>query len=199
MGQYYEAVTKVGNGRLVHYNLQTTAFDGNNFDNYNGVKLMEHSYWRNDFCVALAEKLVDKPTRVCWCGDYAEREECKALGFDYDIIWNKAEGKAIKPSKFSMDSVAYLINKTKGEYVDLKAYYNKSMWKEEWQGKTYERCIFPISLLTALGNDRGGGDYHKENATCFKYVGSWAWDEIYLSNTLPDGLKKINVYYKETR
>lgn len=199
MGQYYHAVTKIGNGRLVHYNLQTTDFTGNNYEKYNGLKLMEHSYWRNPFCIALAEKLVDKPTRVCWCGDYAEKEECAALGFNYDTVWNRDDSKTIKPSKFSMDSVAYLINKTKSEYVDLKAYYKKSVMKETYEGKEYEYCIFPISILTALGNDRGGGDYHEENATCFKRVGSWAFDEIYLSNTLPEGLKKINVYFKEIR
>ena len=145
------------------------------------AKLMEHSWWRNDFCTAFAETLVDKPAKVCWCGDYAEEDECKALGFDYNKVWGRNKGYGIKSTGFSLNSVKYLINNDKKIYLDLQKYHERCN-KDGW-------CIFPISLLTALGNDRGGGDFHDGNVG-YSDVGFWAFDEIYLSNTLPDGYKE---------
>ena len=40
----------------------------------------------------------------------------------------------------------------------------------------------PISLLTAIGNGRGGGDYYGNN----RMVGEWAGDKVYLSETKPE-------------
>ena len=40
----------------------------------------------------------------------------------------------------------------------------------------------PISLLTAIGNGRGGGDYRRDNSL----VGYWAGDEVYLSESKPN-------------
>ena len=40
----------------------------------------------------------------------------------------------------------------------------------------------PISILTAIGNGRGCGDYHKDN----QMVGYWAGDMVYLSTTKPE-------------
>ena len=39
-------------------------------------------------------------------------------------------------------------------------------------------------LLTAIGNGRGGGDYHDEYPN-FDIVGSWAMNEIYFTYSLP--------------
>ena len=182
MGQYYKVITR-RNGKDKMYNRDV---DGK----YTMAKLMEHSWWLNDFCRSFAETIVDKPTRVCWCGDYAEEDECEALGFHYEQVWGNRKGYGIKSSNFSLDSVKYLINNDKKLFVDLKKYYEKSL-NDGW-------CIFPISILTALGNDRGGGDYHKNYATCYNLVGTWAFDEIYLSNELPEGYEKLDVFFKES-
>lgn len=40
----------------------------------------------------------------------------------------------------------------------------------------------PISLLTAIGNGRGGGDYRGDNSL----IGYWAGDKVYLSKTKPN-------------
>lgn len=180
MGQYYQVIAR-RNGKDKVYNRDVG-------EEYTMAKLMEHSWWKNDFCRAFAETLVDKPAKVCWVGDYAEEDECEALGFTYHRVW---EGSAvsIKASDFKMEDVKYLINNDKKLFVDLKKYYEKSV-DDGW-------CIFPISILTCLGNDRGGGDYHEECATCWDSVGSWAFDEIYVSNTLPEGYKELDVYFKE--
>ena len=46
--------------------------------------------------------------------------------------------------------------------------YIKNNTVDEW-------CLHPLSLLTALGNGKGGGDYHGINEDL---IGYWAFDEI---------------------
>ena len=173
MGQYYKVIVR-RDGKDKVYNRDV---DGE----YTMAKLMEHSWWRNDFCCAFAKTLLDKPAKVCWCGDYAEEDECAELGFDYNKVWGRNKDYGIKSTKFTLSDVKYLINNDKKIYLDLQQYH-KVCDKDGW-------CIFPISLLTALGNDRGGGDYHEGNEG-YSDVGAWAFDEIYLSNTLPKGYKE---------
>ena len=173
MGQYYKVIVR-RNGKDKVYNRDV---DGK----YTMAKLMEHSWWRNDFCCAFAKTLLDKPAKVCWCGDYAEQDECEELGFDYNKVWGQNKGYGIKSTDFTLDSVKYLINNDKQIYLDLQKYKTSCM-HNGW-------CIFPISLLTALGNDRGGGDFHEGNEG-YSDVGAWAFDEIYISNELPDGYKE---------
>lgn len=45
-----------------------------------------------------------------------------------------------------------------------------------------------MSLLTAIGNGRGGGDYFGENSN---KVGSWAWNIIEITD---DDYEKISEY-----
>ena len=172
MGQYYKVI--------VRRNGVDTVYSRNVDGEYTMAKLMEHSWWRNSFCCAFAKTLLDKPAKVCWCGDYAEEDECEALGFDYNKVWGN-KGRGIKSTKFTLSDVKYLINNDKKIYLNLEKYH-KNCEKDGW-------CIFPISLLTALGNDRGGGDFHEGNEG-YSDVGAWAFDEIYISNTLPDGYKE---------
>lgn len=155
---------------------------------FNGNKLMEHSWWYNDFSSALSEKLVDNPTKVAWVGDYAAEEECEALGFFYRDVWEKKCSISLKKTNFELDSVKYLINNDKLQYVDLEKY--KAMSDNDgW-------IIFPLSLLVAIGNGRGGGDYHDVYPN-FDLVGSWAFDEVYFSNILPENYKELEVFFKE--
>ncbi len=185
MGQYYNVIVR-RNGEDKVYNREVNG-------EYTMAKLMEHSWWENNFCRALAKTLVDNPAKVCWCGDYAEEDECSELGFNYNDVWGEKDGCSIEGTDFSLSSVKYLVNNDKRCYVDLEEYYSMCNRPEELQGKMYDRCIFPISLLTALGNGRGGGDYREENDD----VGSWAFDEIYLTNTLPEGYTKEEYCFVE--
>ena len=168
MGQYYKIVTKA-NGKF-HVNDRATLDD----DSYCMAKLLEFSWWENRICKALANQIVDKPTKVAWVGDYAEDEECKALGFSYDIVWgDMANNEAFEPAPedFSLDNYAYLVNHDKKQFVDLKKYKEASTDKDGW-------CIFPVAILTAIGNGRGGGDYHHDDPL----VGSWAYDTLEITN-----------------
>lgn len=174
MGQYYQAIVRDAK--------KSTDKVYSPMDFGCGYKLMEHSYWPNDFCRAVAATLVDHPQKVCWCGDYAEEEECANLGFDYHRVWNGGNADHLDSTDFTLDSVKYLVNNDKKCYVVLADYKEKST-EEGW-------TTCPISLLTALGNGRGGGDYHKENSL----IGSWAFDEIYLTDNLPEGFVKEDIF-----
>ena len=53
MGQYYKVITR-RNGKDKMYNRDVNG-------EYTVAKIMEHSWWLNDFCRAFAETIVDKP------------------------------------------------------------------------------------------------------------------------------------------
>lgn len=187
MGQYYMPIIENGQGR--------TVFDRSVDGKYTMAKLMEHSYWENSFCCALAERLVDTPTNVCWVGDYAEPEECEELGFTKDEVWgDNSTPIGVKSTNFRLDEVRWLVNRTRGEVVDLKEYKRKAISlqsESQW-------VINPIPLLTCLGNGRGGGDFHGNEKSTNSYVGRWAWDVIYLTNIEPPkDYRKIHPIFVE--
>lgn len=79
MGQYYHVITDC-NGKKEAYDIQMMDYVKSemlgkaDFTLYNGLKLMEHSWVGNDFTEAFSETLMNSPTKVCWCGDYAEED-----------------------------------------------------------------------------------------------------------------------------
>ena len=183
MGQYY-AVILEKNSERKFYDIQTKG------DDYRGVKLMEHSWWGNKFMNVIAKELADAPCRLAWVGDYAEVAECEKFGFKYDDVW----GDGVKyerpeaPKNFSLDDYKYLVNLTKRFALVLKSYKKKSD-RNGWIAN-------PISLLTAIGNGLGCGDYRGANED---KVGSWGFDELALLNDLPKGDWEIDngLYFKE--
>ncbi len=50
--------------------------------------------------------------------------------------------------------------------------------------------------MTAVGNDRGGGDFHEGN-TGFDFVGIWAWQLISFADRPPDNFAKFNLVFRE--
>ena len=185
MGQYYKIITRKSNKTTVYD--RSIKGDGD----YVMAKLLEHSWWENSTCKAVAASLVDNPTKLCWCGDYAEPDETEALGFDFEQVWGedcKDSQLDPAPDGFSLDNLAFLVNKDKKLFVDLKQYKADSI-KDGW-------CIFPLSILTSLGNGRGGGDYEGSD---MDKVGSWAFDSVYFTNkTPPKSYKKLEVSFKES-
>lgn len=193
MGQYYHVILDKG-GKRKYYNIQTSAFTGGNYECYHGLKIMEHSWWGNDFMNCIAKELAEGPCRLAWVGDYAEDDECEKFGFKHSDVWGDRDKikfeKPDAPKDFSLDDYKYLLNRTKGVALDLKAYKEKSE-SDGW-------VINPISLLTAIGNGRGGGDYH-ECYPNFDIVGMWTFDELELVKELPDGDWEIDqdLFFKE--
>ncbi|MBR6012264.1 MAG: hypothetical protein IK062_00600 [Selenomonadaceae bacterium] len=190
MGQYYRVI--LGNTIGTACKVFDRSVDGE----YIGAKLMEHSWWKNDFVNAFAEKLYLHKKRVCWVGDYANEPE--DFNFDFEVVVNipsyqEVWGEnvklcGVKKSDFTLDN-KFLLNYTTKEFIDLNEYKEKSMDKQGW-------IIHPLPLLTAVGNDRGGGDFHKGNIG-FKNVGIWAWNLISISDKVSKSFKKFDLVYKE--
>jgi hypothetical protein len=95
----------------------------------------------------------------------------------------------------------YLINHSAREYVDLGKFQKENGWVESWtdrdgQKVSYWMAIHPLPLLTACGNDRGGGDYH-EKYPDFDLVGIWAFDLIEFANYKPVGFTERVVNFTE--
>lgn len=182
MGQYYEVYTKDTKGAIKI------------FSPTGGLKIMEHSWWKNDFVNAIATMLNWDPHRVAWIGDYAEPDDCMGTEecikmeamemvnsiFDMEeasLEVNK-EGQLSEENKvlqLTMDN-KFLINHTKKEFINLTKYYKQCVDSDGW-------CIHPLPLLTAVGNGRGGGDYYSENGA--KDVGRWAFDLLEIDDLPP--------------
>ena len=165
MGQYYMPVIKRGNKLRRVYS----------HDFSNGFKLTEHSYVGNNFVNVVANDLVDNPAQLYWLGDYAEESDFERPNLFkriYEYAWaRKRDDRTTleNPNEsFDWSKDWYYINDTKKQFM--------LMPKEgDW-------IYTPISLLTAIGNGRGGGDYHRDNSL----VGYWAGDKVYLSESKPN-------------
>lgn len=185
-----------------------------NYDN--GLKLMEHSYVGNNFVNAVVSQIVDNLERIAWMGDYAndrcndpwEKQVTEQMEWDdFSQLYKRAmEGEGrIKPDPIEFDTGAkgwFLVNHTKHVYINMDAYIEANKWHEEgmWNGEhySYDMCIHPLPLLTACGNDRGGGDYHD----CYpniELVGSWAFDLIEMTKVRYMDYEEVTFEFTEQR
>ena len=200
MGQYYRALVKKQNGRIIAYNRDVIR---NGKCEYMVAKLMEHSWWLNDFVGGVCLDIYNskETVRVAWIGDYAHTYlDCYDLskfnGLNKRQItrmtnrcWN-CKGIAIPVNNFTLDGL-FLINHTKKEYVDCNEYYKDNVMSDEW-------CIHPLPLLTCIGNGLGGGDYTSPTDDSTEdYVGAWAWDEISIADKPIEDYSKIFPIFKE--
>jgi hypothetical protein len=166
MGQYYHALilTEKAEADKEHIRAAIHAFMFNN-----GMKLVEHSYIKNNFMSAVEYLLsplgMFYKSRLVWAGDYADPEPESE-----DNLHRLAEGKEFAPhlpANYSeiMENYNFIVNHTKKQYVTKP-------------GRVYH----PLSLLTAEGNGRGGGDYH---GSCEDLIGTWARDVISVEMAKP--------------
>ena len=190
MGQYYRPI--LGDG----YGLNCKVFDRSIDGEYTMAKLLEHSWWVNPFVNSFSEFLYNEPGRVCWVGDYADEPDdfyfpnCSAFYVPY---YKEVWGETVKLHKaLSSDFVLdgkFLVNHDTKQYVDLDEYKKLSVDKYGW-------TIHPLPLLTAVGNDRGGGDFHEGN-TGYEQVGLWAWQLLSFADKPPKGFSKFPLVFKE--
>lgn len=172
MGQYYHALILAekadADKEFIRAAIPALIFN-------NGMKLVEHSYINNSFMSAVEYLLsplgIFYKSRLVWAGDYADPEP----GSDINLH-HLAEGKEFSPSprmNFSqiMQGYNFIVNHTKKQYVTKT-------------GRVYH----PLSLLTAEGNGRGGGDYH---GSCEDLIGIWARDVISIELTAPADYAEI--------
>lgn len=166
----------------------------------NGLKLMEFSYVGNSV-MNYAENLLGGeyygyPFVVC--GDYAENI---MTYFGEDSLYNLTivtKGERVedyvpyymKPKveeenpNISDSGYRYIVNLTKKEYVDLGAL------SADEDGF----IIHPLSILCACSNGLGGGDY---KGTEMDKVGIWAYDNIGMTNDIPEGFTELKVNFRE--
>lgn len=115
------------------------------------------------------------------------------LGVLYVPSYREVWGEVVKPlgvvsTDFNLDG-KFLLNHDRRQFVDLDEYKKISVDKDGW-------VIHPLPLLTAVGNDRGGGDFHEGN-TGYENVGIWAWQLLSFVDKPPKGFSKFPLVFKE--
>lgn len=166
-----------------------------------GVKLMEWSYNRNPLILNLLKKLANewKGNRVFVVGDYALskdriHQEGSSIEKDYDYellekiekeldIYNeKNDGynitlyefasrnfKELKLEKLEDEEYRFIYNHNKKEFIDLE--HCPLAWLYKDKKEYYQVKISSISLVLALGNGMGGGDFWGNNDNMIgKYI-----------------------------
>ena len=190
MGQYYKPI--LGDA----FGLECKVFDRSVDGEYTFAKLLEHSWWQNPFVNAFSEFLYNEPSRVAWVGDYADEPDdfnfpnCSAFYVPcYGEVWgDTVSAIGVSFTDFTLDG-KFLLNHDNKQFVDLDEYKAESVDKDGW-------VIHPLPLLTAVGNGRGGGDFHEGN-TGFDYVGLWAWQLLSIEDKPPKSFAKFKLVFKE--
>ena len=186
MGQYYKLAFKHNDGQVV-YNDRCVGDRG-----YIMAKLMEHSWMNHPLMVAVAREMYKNPMRLIWCGDYAEPDEVtnETSGeVEYDKLWGDEDNTHKFDEAVGLFDYKgkWFCNHDKRLAIPLDKYVKKSSNKNGW-------CVCPFSLLTAVGNGRGGGDYDGDNV---EQVGFWAWNLVSIEDEMPEGYEMCDIYFKE--
>lgn len=87
----------------------------------------------------------------------------------------------------------YVIDHDRKEYFDISRYVEKS--KVDWCGD-YE-CLYPVSIMTSIGNGQGGGDFFPDALSTENLVGTWTYDILQVSNDIPKGYREIFPVFRE--
>lgn len=180
MGQYYIAIILGPDGEakeFIRMWIESHAY-------HTGSKLMEHSYIHNPLVSAIEYALSPKgpfwKSRLVWAGDYAD-EELNCSKNLYHIAMENEEDKRMFIEGDLSDDYKYIVNHTKKAYTIKPNYNSRSL------------TINPLSLLTAEGNGRGGGDFRGQGED---KVGCWARDIISIESEVPEGylMEKFNFH-----
>lgn len=204
MGQYY--FPYVQRGKTIKI------FDNKVDGDYNGLKLMEHSWWRNQYVGNVINEIFYNKAHVCWVGDYYSEDDyyqvncqdknvVKEIG---SITWGndgKSEPKKVKCTKSKSKSLTdcLLVNHTKHEFINCNEYYEHNKYLEKWNDEECFSCVNPLPLLTCSASHSGGSYYGINKEQC----GIWFndvlevvedWDE---ESLLKKGYKKVMFEFKE--
>ena len=172
MGQYYKPC-------ILQDDAKTIKAWANSHDYNNGLKLMEHSYIKNEFVGAIEKQLTPHgswyKSKIVWAGDYADNDEGDVN------LYDKADEstKFVPPAGVVDKSYKYLINHSKRLFVNKTKIKSIPDWKAA--------KIHPLPLLTCEGNGRGGGDFKGEH----HLIGSWARDIISVEAVKPLNYKEV--------
>lgn len=198
MGQYYRAYIQTLGREPRIYTMEPDVFmKTENYDFYNGLKLMEHSWLQNSLLTDVCNEIYHRPSLVAWVGDYCTDDATPDLLFklawgdespkiDYEVYsewiktatWNDEEYQYID-HKFDYAD-RWLVNHTK-----RIAFKFDNLYKDE-DGWT----IHPLPLLTCTANHSGGSYYGDEKADN-ELVGTWYLNVISIEEELPKGYVEV--------
>jgi len=192
MGQYYKPISIEKKQYVYSHDIKYSfkRDDGRTIELGNGLKLMEHSWVKNEFVNVIASLIAVGGAwhgdRLVWAGDYADNERSektrRLLKRNlYDIV---GENKIIP--EIPKKTYRYFLNLDTLEFVDVQNSPEVDPNDPGWQ-------IHPLPLLTCEGNGRGGGDFRGENPM----VGAWARNRIEASYTKPKKGKEIFPNFRE--
>ena len=194
MGQYYTPVLEK-DGLL-------TRINPSSLHHWPMVKLMEHSWMPNEYLAVVANRIYKNPLKLVWLGDYGD-EDVKRLFPDSplaklggtaehlvsDDITDLYESDIDEDGDITFDYTdKWLVNHNSKTAINFNDYVELSKSHtidKEW-------IINPISLLTAIGNGKGGGDYSGINQNL---VGEWAYCTVSIEDELPEGYTIDNTTY----
>ena len=226
MGQYYRPVlTK--NGKTTLFGNQSKNELTGVFDDWHGLKIMEHSWIGNELVDGIAQKLYNRKGRVAWVGDYTSDIMNEVVSTDgtkapmspdelyYATLFQRDEdGNFVKNSngyRVELNKLPKDVKKSKcvkynGTFKMVHKFLINLTKKEYIDMDAYISrsmtkdgwCIHPLPLMTSTGGDQGGGDYH-EGYICQSYVGEWAYDEITIKDKAPKSkdFTLLNVTFSE--
>lgn len=199
MGQYWRAA--IGNDKV------QAGIDGYVDNEYVMAKLTEHGWWDNQYANNVAYMIYNAPQRVAWIGDYADSEEFYNTTPNGEItlasktssaekpllskvVWNDDTPKitGLVSIEFNLEN-KYLINHDTKEFLDCSKYAENS--KGTWG------ILHPLTLLTAVGNGMGGGDFNGKTREMEDNVGIWAWNLLEIKDTKPLGYNEVEYTFIE--
>lgn len=186
MGQYYKPLILDKEGKI------EKSFHGHEY--LQGLKIMEHSYFRNPLMNAVENSLIDYPSKLVWAGDYSDKV-VDGTGGNYYSVEGKNLATRVKPSNELMKDLPnglFVYNNTKKEYYSR----DKMKTLNSCEDEDVVWSINPLPLLTQLTDDKAGGDYHGTLGR--EFLGRWAEDEIEISAVPPgDDYKEILPMFRE--
>lgn len=146
----------------------------------NGAKLLEHSYYTNRFVEVALARLCTGCRRIWWMGDYAEEDDIPEDLRKYGSMtaWDDRIKTTVFNDGFDNDAKLYLANHDTHEYIDLLRV------RELNKVPGWTASIHPLPILTAVGNGRGGGDYH--SGSNMNMVGLWAGQRLEILQEIPE-------------
>jgi hypothetical protein len=167
MGQYYRGCILADNKKTVKAWMYSHSYN-------NGLKLMEHSWIKNNFVRAFETLILSNPKRVVWGGDYAEPDN----GLKTNTYQRCKDELEVKPT-VPKTTGNYIVNHSQKMFVNKK---NVVKATDGWQ-------IHPLPLLTCEGCGNGGGDFFGEDPK--NLIGSWARDIISIEKVKPKGYTEL--------
>lgn len=205
MGQYYLG--------YVNRNGKRKVFDNHVDKDWQGLKLMEHSWWLNSMVGNVVNDLFYNKGRVCWVGDYYAEDDYAQINCGEELVkeigeyvWGDGDNEKPIRTKCTLKKVRYLyncllVNHTKKQILVCDDYYQNNKLVEKWGDKDICYCIHPLPLLTCSASHSGGSYYGENQNQC----GCWFNDEIEvvlvweLDSLLKKGYTKVMFKFKENQ